>query len=173
MDPITITTTVAVCKLMRSGIFGWNRRSLFLMIFEQKIVGTTLQVIQTCNEYYRKYQSANLQLVCMQTQCSTIAVALLQIQDLIVHDSSSFERLRSVSVLASNYERTLGACQVVFAILNERLNKLNSELRDHCGKPNWQVKVKVIWNEQESAMLLRSIEGQASAISLLLNAIQM
>ena len=109
----------------------------------------------------------------MQTQCSIIELALLQIQDVIVHDSARFERLRSVSVLASNYERTLGACQIVFAILKERLHKLNSHLHDNCGKPDWQLKVKIVWNDQESAMLLKNIEGQASAISLLLNAIQM
>ena len=143
------------------------------MTVEQKAVGATLQVLQTCNEYYQKYQSANLQLVCMQTQCSIIELALLQIQDVIVNDSSRFDRLRSVSVLASNYERTLGACQLVFAILNQRLSKLHGGLRENVGKPNWQVKLKVVWNEQESAMLLRNIEGQASAISLLLNAIQM
>ena len=72
-----------------------------------------------------------------------------------------------------NYERTLGACQVVFAILNERLNKLHTGLRDNRGNPNWQMKLKMVWNEQESAFLLRNVEGQASAISLLLNAIQM
>ena len=109
----------------------------------------------------------------MQTQCSIIEVALLQIQDVIVRDSARFERLRSVSVLVSNYDRTLGACQIVFAILKERLNKLNSHLRDNCGKPNWQLKLKVVWNDQQSAMLLKNIEGQASAISLLLNAIEM
>ena len=130
-------------------------------------------MVQTCNEYYQKYQAVNLQLVCMQTQCSIIEVALLQIQDVIMNDSARFERLRSVSVLASNYERTLGACQVVFAILKERLNKLNNHFRNNCGKPNWQLKLKVVWNDQESAMLLKNIEGQASAISLLLNAIQM
>ena len=126
-----------------------------------------------CNEYYQKYKAVDLQLVCMQTQCSIIEVALLQIQDVIMHDSAHFERLRSVSVLARNYERTLGACQIVFAILKERLNKLNSHLRNKCGKPDWQLKLKVVWNDQESAMLLKNIEGQASAISLLLNAIQM
>ena len=130
-------------------------------------------MVQTCNDYYQKYKAVDLQLVCMQTQCSIIEVALLQIQDVIVHDSAHFERLRSVSVLASNYERTLGACQIVFAILKERLNKLNSHLRNNFGKPDWQLKLKVVWNDQESAMLLKNIEGQASAISLLLNAIQM
>ena len=129
--------------------------------------------MQTCNEYYQKYKAVDLQLVCMQTQCSIIEVALLQIQDVIIHDSARFERLRSVSVLASNYERTLGACQIVFAILKERLHKLNSHLYANCGKPDWQLKVKIVWNDQETAMLLKNIEGQASAISLLLNAIQM
>ena len=109
----------------------------------------------------------------MQTQRSIVELALLQIQDVVLRDSARFERLRSVSVLASNYERTLGACQVVFAILKERLNKLNSHLHNNCGKPDWQLKVKVVWNDQESAILLKNIEGQASAISLLLNAIQM
>ena len=130
-------------------------------------------MVQTCNEYYQKYKAVDLQLVCMQTQCSIIEVALLQIQDVIVHDAARSERLRSVPVLVSNYERTLGACQVVFAILNERLNNLNSHLHSTCGKVNWQLKVQVVWNDQESAMLLKNIEGQASAISLLLNAIQM
>ena len=130
-------------------------------------------MVQTCNEYYQKYKAVDLQLVCMQTQCSIIEVALLQIQDVIVHDLARFERLQSVSVLANNYERTLGACQIVFAILKERLHKLNSHLHDDCGKLNWQLKLKVVWNDQEPAMLLKNIEGQASAISLLLNAIQM
>ena len=129
--------------------------------------------MQTCNEYYQKYKAVDLQLVCMQTQRSIVELALLQIQDVVLRDSARFERLRSVSVLASNYERTLGACQVVFAILKERLNKLNSHLHNNCGKPDWQLKVKVVWNDQESAILLKNIEGQASAISLLLNAIQM
>lgn len=109
----------------------------------------------------------------MQTQCSIIEVALLQIQDVIVNNASRFDQLQSVSVLASNYERNLGACQTVFAVLNQRLDKLHGGLRGHAGKPDWQAKLKFVWNEQESAMLLRNIEGQASAIGLLLNAIQM
>lgn len=49
-----------------------------------------------------------MQLVCMQTQCSIIELALLQTQDVIVNDASRFDQLRSVSVLATNYERNLG-----------------------------------------------------------------
>jgi hypothetical protein len=82
----------------------------------------------------------------MHTQCSNIEVA--QIQDVIINDSSRFNRLQSVSVLASNYDGTLGACQLVFAILNQRLNKLHGGTRENPGKPNWEAKLKAVWNEQ-------------------------
>ncbi len=66
-----------------------------------------------------------------------------------------------------------GACQVVFSILVQRLNKLVDETPGIHGQIAKTARVKQMWNDQEMKDLLRNIESQASAMSLLLSALQM
>lgn len=66
-----------------------------------------------------------------------------------------------------------GACQLVFSILNQRLEELVDDNIGPYGEMTRMGKIKLLWNDQEMKDLLRNIESQASALCLLLSALQM
>lgn len=91
----------------------------------------------------------------------------------MIHNPQSAYRLRSDSALAKHFSSVFGACQLVFSILNQRLKDLvDSGVESH-GDMGMKGKAKQVWNDQEMKDLLRNIESQASAINLLLGALQM
>jgi hypothetical protein len=109
----------------------------------------------------------------MTAQCSCVEFALLQVQETIVNNPQSIYRLRSDSALARHFSSVFGACQLVFSILDQRLKALLDNGSNQYGELGTMKKIKQVWNDQEMKDLLRNIESQASAINLLLGALQM
>jgi hypothetical protein len=66
-----------------------------------------------------------------------------------------------------------GACETVFSILNQRLRQLVDCGVNQYGTVGPLAKMKQVWDDQEMKDLVRNIESQASAINLLLGALQM
>ncbi len=109
----------------------------------------------------------------MTAQCSCVEFALLQVQDTILNDPQSAFRLRSDSALEKHFSSVFGACQLVFSVLDQRLRDLVDDRLNQHGEMSTMGKIKQVWNDQDMKDLLRNIESQASAINLLLGALQM
>jgi hypothetical protein len=109
----------------------------------------------------------------MTAQCSCVEFALLQVQEAVLHNPQSADRLRSDSALSRHFSSVFGACQLVFSILDQRLRDLVDTGVDRFGSVGTVAKLKQVWNDREMKDLLRNIESQASAINLLLGALQM
>jgi hypothetical protein len=139
----------------------------------QGLVGTTLKGIQTINTYRDLYSRSAITIASMTAQCSCVEFALLQVQETIVNNPQSIYRLRSDSALARHFSSVFGACQLVFSILDQRLKALLDNGSNQYGELGTMKKIKQVWNDQEMKDLLRNIESQASAINLLLGALQM
>jgi hypothetical protein len=140
------------------------------------LVAQSIKAVQTIQTYVSKYKIANLSIAAMCTECSTIRVALLQIQDLLTQSKFSLqadvEDSFAAYVLEEEYERVLSACSLTFSILNERLTKLNLQSFDKNYESSFKSKFNAVWNEDEMNLLRQNIQGQAVAINLLLSAFQ-
>lgn len=106
-------------------------------------------------------------------QCSCVEFALLQVQDVVMHNAQSAYLLRSNSTLMGHFSTVFGTCQLVFSILNQRLKGLVDDKVSQRGEMSTMTKLKYVWNDQEMKDLLRNLESQASAMNLLLSALQM
>jgi hypothetical protein len=146
MDPLSITTSVLT------------------------IVTRCFTTITACQNYMAKYSIADLSIAAMCTECSSIRIALRQIQGLIAGDSNSSARGKIGDSLLEDYEAVLGACSLTFDILERRLVALTGMSKENTSSIS--TKLKYIWNETEMGMIVQHIRGQANAISLLLNAFQ-
>jgi hypothetical protein len=129
--------------------------------------------MQTINKYRDLYSRAAITIASMTAQCSCVEFALLQVQEVVIHNPQSAYRLRSDSALANHFSSVFGACELVFSILNQRLRELVDCRVDQHGAVGPMAKIKQVWNDQAMKDLLRNIESQASATNLLLGALQM
>ena len=137
------------------------------------MVGVALKGIHVINQYCEKYSRAAITIASMTAQCSCVEFALIQVQDVIIQNPQSALRFQADSALGKHFSSVFGACQLVFSILNQKLKELvNARLNAH-GSVAVKDKLKQVWNDQEMKDLLRNIESQASAINLLLGALQM
>lgn len=67
----------------------------------------------------------------------------------------------------------VGACQITFQLLIDKLTKLVDVAVNEEGQVNKLSKVKMMWNDQEMRELLSNIQGQSSALQLLISAIHL
>src|ERR1700761_8108154 len=95
-------------------------------------VAQTIQSIQKVQSYFSKYQIADLTIAATRTECSTIRVALLQIQNLLAHGKALTTSPAATNGIGESalsafeeYEAVLGACSITFSVLNERLAELD------------------------------------------------
>jgi predicted RNA methylase len=109
----------------------------------------------------------------MTAQCDSISFAILQIQHVITHNPEGAFRLRSDTAFASHFVSVFGACRLVFSVINQRFqDMIDNSVNSHGGLLKSAL-VKYIWNTGEMNELLRHLNSQATAISLLLSALQM
>jgi hypothetical protein len=109
----------------------------------------------------------------MTAHCSCINLSLDEIQDAFIRNSEGIFRLRSETTFINHFMSVFGACQVVFSILNEKFTQLADTSVNAYGELTNTAKFKYMWNDGEMKDLLRNLESQASAINLLLSALQM
>lgn len=143
------------------------------------LVAQSVKAVKTVQKYFNKYRIADLTIASTCTECSTIRVALLQIQDLLTQNKPTSQRGDSkaakdgfTAYAPEEYEAVLGACSIAFSVLNERLVEMNVRSLDKNNESSVKAKFKAVWNDDEMNMLRQNIRGQAIAINLLLSAFQ-
>ena len=139
------------------------------------LVVQSIKAVQSLQNYVSKYRIADLSIATTRTECSTIRIALLQIQDLLIQNKSASQVDHSDSFGAyalGEYEDVLSACSIAFSVLNERLTELNVASLDKNNESSFRSKLIAVWNDDEMNVLRQNIRGQAIAINLLLSAFQ-
>ena len=148
MDPLSITTGVLT------------------------IVVRTIGVIQSCSNYASKYNISDLAIASIRTECSSIRVALLQIQNVVSRDPNRSAKERFESCLLIEYEAVLGACSQTFSILNTRLGQIGLDRLNDQNESAFGSKLRHMWKESQIDTLRDNVRGLAIAINLLVNAFQ-
>lgn len=136
-------------------------------------MGAALKGIQAIDRYCDLFSRAAITIASMTAQCSCVEFALLQVQEVVLRNPQSAYRLQSDSTIANHFSSVFGACEIVFSVLNQNLKELVDTGRDNHGAMGKRARIKQVWRDQEMKDLVRNIESQASAINLLLGALQM
>lgn len=95
-----------------------------------------------------------------------IAASLSQVQNLLQYDA-----LQSKPQLLETFDRALTGCRVVYGCLEEEVREL--VLKSQNEDLKFKDKAKFLWKEETFKELLQQIRGQQSALSLLIQGLQM
>jgi hypothetical protein len=151
MDPLSITTGVL------------------------SLVGTGIKAIQTFQTVAAKYSLADLTIVSIRTECTSIRLALSQIQGIIAREPSLRDATtpdESGDEMWEEYRVALDACSITFNILSDRLSNLKMDEVDEYNATTAKSRIKAVMNSEEMGCLVQNIRGQALALALLLQVFQ-
>lgn len=127
------------------------------------------QCIQSAKELYdlrERYKDASVLITAIYSESMVIAASLSQIQNLLQHDA-----LLQKPQLLETFDRALTGCRVVYGCLEEEVR----DLVEKAGRNDLRFKdrAKFLWKEDTFKELLTQIRGQQSALSLLIQGLQM
>jgi hypothetical protein len=118
-----------------------------------------------------KFRDANVTITSLASQCRTIKTGLEQLQGLILRNRTVRDRADIVTTL----DTTLTGCVVVLSCLEGTVEKLHTaeigSKRSIISK--WRSKTSIVWNEAEMKGYLSLLQGQQSAVSFLVQLLQM
>lgn len=127
------------------------------------------QCIQAAKELYdlrARYKDASVLITAIYSESMVIAASLSQIQNLLHHDA-----LQSKPQLLETFDRAITGCRVVYGCLDEEVRDL--VLRAENENLRFTDRAKFLWKEDTFKELLTQIRGQQSALSLLIQGLQM
>ena len=143
-----------------------------------KVVTTSVTTAQTISDYVSRYKIAEIQIVAMKTECSAVLTALLELQNIIIQQNHILQqptaggRSQRLAYVQTDYRGILTQCSNVFALLNERLEKLNVQQLNKRSQSSAKAKIRAVWFGDSMRILRENIKGQVSAITLLLVSFQ-
>ncbi|RMZ73207.1 ankyrin repeat [Pyrenophora seminiperda CCB06] len=127
------------------------------------------QCIKSAQELYdlrTKYKEASVLISAIYSESMVIAASLSQVQNLLQHDA-----LQNKPQLLETFDRALTGCRVVYGCLEEEVRELAIKAdHDHL---KFKDRAKFLWKEETFKELLTQIRGQQSALSLLIQGLQM
>ena len=144
------------------------------------IAGTVLSITGACvtaakalNDLRGRYNLVSFTLGSICSETTAISASLAQIQHAVLQNSGTLaDILDRKPELANTMDNALIGCSVVFAALNQELEKLEADLA-RAARAGWKVKAKALWKEDQMKEMLSQLRGQQTALSLLLQALQM
>jgi hypothetical protein len=127
------------------------------------------QCIQSAKELYdlrSRYKDASVLITAIYSESMVIAASLSQLQGLLQQDA-----LKNKPLLHETFDRALTGCRVVYVCLDEEVRELAKKADNDNLK--FKDRTKYLWKEDTFKELLQQIRGQQSALSLLLQGLQM
>ncbi|KAF2128514.1 hypothetical protein P153DRAFT_376644 [Dothidotthia symphoricarpi CBS 119687] len=127
------------------------------------------QCIQSAKSLYdlrSRYKDASILITAIYSESMVIAASLSQVQNLLQHDA-----LQNKPQLLETFDRALTGCRVVYGCLEEEVRDLVVKAEEDDLK--FKDRAKFLWKEDTFKELLQQIRGQQSALSLLIQGLQM
>lgn len=135
------------------------------------VVSICIQIVVYLDVLRTRFQNAHVTITALAAQCNAIKTGLSQLQMLMVQNRVIYDRPDVIST----FDRTLMGCTSVLSCLENLIGilfaaetgprrSLIARLRN---------KASVVWNEVEMKGYLSLIQGQQSAISFLVQLLQM
>ncbi|KAL6722248.1 Transmembrane osmosensor [Lecanora helva] len=136
------------------------------------LVVSTIRALQKYNDLRVRYESFDLSILSAKTQCDCILTALNKIQDTLLSRPSLAQRWTLGEQLAGrNLQSIMGACELTFGLIQEKLKDLLSENVDKYGLATRRARITSVWKESDISMALSQISSLTPALNLLLTAL--
>ena len=143
MDPLSATASVA-------GIVAFCLK--------------TAKALESLRESY-KHASGTIAALC--SEAAVISASLAQVQGLLLRTQCKIR-----PELRDAFDIALTGCAVTFSCLDHGVQCLAQEA-DETNRFGWKTKARYVWKEEAMRDLLLQIRGQQTAISLLIQGLQM
>jgi tRNA A37 threonylcarbamoyladenosine dehydratase len=144
MDPISITTAV----------LSITARCL-----------TTARALYALRE---RYKHAQMTISAIYSESTVISASLGHVQNLLLSKAESLaSKLKSREELENILDTSLTGCTLVYSILHDEVQKLSNKGETAAAKAS------AVWKEETMKELLQQIRGQQTALTLLIQALQM
>jgi hypothetical protein len=132
-----------------------------------------LRVTKTLSGLISSYHHASITVTAICSESALISAALSQIQSLMFQSGDSIvDRFADRSDLCNTFDIALTGCQLLFSCLETEVADLQVAVSASGTLPLRQ-KVKTLWKQDVMASLLLQLRGQATALNLLLQGLQM
>lgn len=101
-----------------------------------------------------------------------ISASLAQIQSLLLQRQDLADVWKSRTELPIVLDQALTGCMVIFSCLDDEIQRIISEAPEP-SRIRWRPRLRMLWNESHLNDLLGAIRGQQTAITLLIQLLQM
>ncbi|KAH7112167.1 hypothetical protein B0J11DRAFT_542786 [Dendryphion nanum] len=149
MDPLTITSTVIAlsARCVRSA------RGLY--------------------ELRAKYKDASMTITAIYTESNVIATSLACIQGLCTTNPDALRStLQTRPEITETFDQALTGCILVYSVLEDEVHRLYSGIHQ-VGFGGTMGRLRLLWKEEAMQEVLTQIRGQQTALSLLINILQL
>lgn len=137
------------------------------------ITATSLKVARGLNYIREKYKHAQLTISAISTEATVVSASLSRVQGLILRDAGGITgQLEEGSDLTNIFDCALTGCSVVLEVIDDEIQKL-VEASNGEVELGWAARCRLIWNEDLMKDLLTQLRGQQTALTLLLQGIQL
>lgn len=137
------------------------------------LIGTSVEIARATNHLHDKYKHAQLTIASISLECSIISTSLTCIQQHMQRASDSADRqISDSSDLREVFSYALTGCNILFEALVDEIDRLLQGASDD-GKLGWKTRSRYIWKEGTMNDLLGQLRGQQTALTSLMQALQM
>lgn len=138
------------------------------------IMDVCFKATKTLTRIRDKFHVASWTLVAICSKAAIISASLAQLQNLLTDDVdiivTRFETRPQILVAC---DTALTGCMMLFSCLEEEIRKFENVAAAQYGRLGWKDKARVAWKEDIMVTHLQHLNGQETALSLLLQLLQM
>lgn len=136
-----------------------------------KITTTCVSASLSLSELRTKYNDAPMTIVAICSETTLISASLSKVQELVLRRHDLTNVLNARPDLAAALDTTLIGCAVLFSCLHEETQHM-TQSSTQPSQYTWWKKAKVMWNHDRLKELLEGLRGQQTAISTIINLLQ-
>ncbi|KAJ9637311.1 hypothetical protein H2199_007598 [Coniosporium tulheliwenetii] len=150
MDPLTITTSVLA------------------------ITTRCVSMAKELNDLREKFKDAQMMISAICSESTVISASLAHIQTIVLSNPDALTaQFQFRPELEGAFDTALTGCMMVFSVLQDEVQSLTSSSKSASKDIGWSIKAKYLWKEETMKDLLQQLRGQQTALTLLIQALQM
>ena len=136
-----------------------------------KITATCVSASRSLSELRSKYNDAPMTIVAICSETTLISASLSQVQTLVLRRHDLTNVLNARPDLAAALDTALIGCAVLLSCLYEETQRITKGSTQP-SQYTWRGRARVMWNHDRLKELLDGLRGQQTAISTIINLLQ-
>jgi len=147
---------------------------LSILAAASSVAAGCVKAMMTLNDLQTRFKKANITIALISSKSALVAAWLSQLQRLCEDPYSYFVRnMANQPDLVAALDTSLTGCTMVYTYLNKELESLSGDINTGTSSPNVVKKFKMLWKQDTMSSILQQITHQETAISCLIQCVQM